>query len=165
MDEPIFKFAVSPGLENCGINFLPSRTHDSDTGWDCKCANINGLTLRAGQYSKIDLGFRVFSPPGYWLELRPRSSSFAKKYLHALYGVLDYSWEGECIFACQYLPDISSLAQDLFISFGEAIGQMVPIKRQEMKVELISNEEYDKLCKERNGSRGANGFGSTDKGK
>src|SRR5208282_5678509 len=72
-ERPLFQFAISPEVANCGIDFLPHRTHDTDTGWDVKCADLK-VVLRAGLYAKIDLGFRVFSPPGYWLELRPRSS-------------------------------------------------------------------------------------------
>jgi dUTPase len=160
-DRPTFKFAILPEIADLGVDFLPFRTHYSDTGWDVKCAEHKGITLRAGQYAKISLGFRVFSPPGYWLELRPRSSSFAKKQLHALYGVIDQGWEGPCLFACQYLPDINSMGKDLVINFGEAIGQLVPMERQEMKVELISNEQYDELCKARAGTRKDGGFGST----
>ena len=52
---------------------------------------------------------------------------------------------------------------DLVINWGDALGQLIPVKRQEMIVEGISNEEYDQLCKERGHSRGANGFGSTSK--
>ena len=34
-----------------------------------------------------------------------------------------------------------------------------------MKVKQISNKEYDQKCKNRNGSRGEGGFGSSDKQK
>jgi dUTPase len=107
------------------------------------------------------LGFRVFAPEGWWLELRPRSSTFAKKQLHCLYGVIDEDYEGECLFACQYIPDISTMGNDLTIGSGDAIGQLVPVRRQEMKVEMVTNEEYEKFCKERSASRGTGGFGST----
>jgi dUTP pyrophosphatase len=160
-ETPVFKFAIEEGLENIGFSFLPKRAHETDTGWDVRAAE--SFILRAGQYAKIPLGFRVLAPKGYWLELRPRSSSFAKKKLHCLYGVIDESYEGKCIFACQYIPDVSSIVNDLKIEIGEAIGQIIPIKRQEMKVETVTNEEYETLCKERNSSRGDGGFGSTNK--
>jgi dUTP pyrophosphatase len=158
---PVFKFAIKNNLTDytTSLTFLPTKAHQEDTGWDVRAAE--SFTLRAGQYAKIPLGFRMFAPPGYWLELRPRSSSFVKKQLHALYGVIDETWEGQCLFACQYIPDISAMGQDLEIKFGDAIGQIIPIKRQEMMVENISNEEYDRLCNERKGSRGVGGFGST----
>lgn len=158
---PIFRFALS---DMANSNFLPTRGTSQATGWDVRAAVEEPLVLRAGQYAKISLGFRMFSPPGWWMEIRPRSSTFVKKQLHCLYGVIDEDYEGEMIFACQYIPDISGLGKDITINYGDAIGQLIPIRRQEMKVEIVSNEEYNALCKERNHSRGQGGFGSTDKG-
>jgi len=157
---PIFKFAVRKDLINSEISFEPRKAHDDDTGWDVKCAK--SISIKAGQYAKIPLGIRVFAPTGWWLELRPRSSTFTKKQLHCLYGVIDNGFESEICFAAYYCPDISSLGQDLKINFGDAIGQLIPIKRQEMKVEIITNEDFETLCKERNATRGIGGFGSSD---
>lgn len=154
---PVFKFLTEESQDI----FLPSKTHESDTGWDVR-SRSKEIVLRAGQYAKIPLGFRVFAPEGWWLELRPRSSSFAKKQLHALYGVIDESYENELVFACQFLPDINAMGQDLVIKSGEAIGQIIPVKRQNMIVEQVSKEEYAKLTKQRNSARGTGGFGSTD---
>jgi len=157
---PTFKFATTESAKKySNISFLPKRAYKDDTGWDVKAAQ--SFTLRAGQYAKIPLGFRVFAPPNFWLELRPRSSSFAKKQLHCLYGVIDEGYQNELVFACQLIPDVSAMAQDLIIEVGDAIGQIIPVRRQEMKVEIITNEEYEKLCKERNSSRATGGFGST----
>ena len=158
---PVFRFAVRNDLIDCGINFFPSKAHENDTGWDVKAAET--VILRAGQYAKIPLGFRTLAPKGYWLEIRPRSSSFAKKQLHALYGVLDEGWEGQNIFACQYIPDLSAMGKDLTIEFGDAIGQIIPVKRQEMIVQNISNEEFACLSEERKSARGTGGFGSSDR--
>jgi dUTPase len=161
MDTPIFKFAMRSDLVD-DHKFHPQKATEKDTGWDVRSAS-KSITLRPGQYAKISLGFRMFSPAGWWMELRPRSSSFVKKQLHCLYGVIDEQYEAECIFACQYIPDLSALGKDLTISFGDAIGQIIPVKRQDMKVEIISNEEYETLCEKRQGTRGAGGFGSTSK--
>lgn len=154
---PIFKFALNDGVSEI---HLPTRGSERATGWDVR--SVDRLLIRPGEYVKITLGFRMLCPPGWWMELRPRSSSFAKKNLHALYGVIDEDYEGQCIFAAQYLPTQQVIAP-LEIQEGEAIGQIIPVRRQEMIVERVSNEEYEKLCKERNTSRGAGGFGSTSK--
>lgn len=154
---PIFKFALAEGLIDI---YLPTPGTDKATGWDVR--SIQDVTIKPGEYAKIPLGFRMFAPPGWWLELRPRSSTFAKKHLHALYGVIDEDYEGQCVFACQYIP--LSLDKDdspIIIKTGESIGQVIPVKRQVMKVERVSNEEYEKICKERSASRGTGGFGST----
>lgn len=151
---PIFKFVLNEDLSD---QFLPTRGTELATGWDVRSAQ--DLTLEYGQYAKIPLGFRVFIPPGWWLELKPRSSSFTKKSLHALYGVIDEDYFGQMIFACQYLP--SNTDEKLEIKFGDAIGQLIPVVRHEMKVERINNEEYENLCKASKTTRGAGGFGST----
>lgn len=180
---PTYKFALREDLKN-NLEFLPTRGEPKASGWDVKCAEKNGVKLRPGQKAKIKLGFRGFCPEGWWYELKPRSSTFGKKDLHSLYGTIDELYEGELVFACQYIPEFnvtqagllrygefSSDGTDLAtlknfpileINFGEAIGQIIPVRRQEMQVEFISNEEYDRLCSERNGVRGTGGFGSTD---
>jgi dUTP pyrophosphatase len=161
-ETPIFKFAICDyvgPLDLTQKHFLPTKAHREDSGWDVRSSK--SISLRAGQYARIPLGFRMFAPAGWWLELRPRSSSFAKKQLHCLYGVIDNHYENELMFACQYIPDVSALGNDLVIEFGEAIGQIIPIRRQEMLVENISNEEFARLTDERKGSRGIGGFGSS----
>lgn len=155
---PTFIFAIKEGLSDI---YLPVKGSELATGWDVRATEQ--LLIKAGEYAKIPLGFRVLCPPGWWLELRPRSSSFAKKNLHALYGVIDEDYEGQVVFACQYLPEKSEVPGYLAIQEGEAVGQIIPIRRQEMIVGKVSNEEYEKLCKQRNASRGSGGFGSTSK--
>lgn len=158
MITPNFRFALRDDLDS---NFLPTRGSSQATGWDVKAAwtNHEDYSIMPGEYVKIPLGFRVIAPYGWWLELRPRSSTFGKKHLHALYGVIDEDYEGECLFAC-YLPKSE---QPLALPFGEAIGQIIPVERVPMIVSSISNEEFDKLVAARGYNRGAGGFGSTDK--
>src|SRR5574337_84529 len=150
---PRFKFAIKEGFSEI---YLPTKGSERASGWDVR--STDQLIIRAGEYAKIPLGFRMFCPPGWWAELRPRSSSFAKKNLHALYGVIDEDYEGQLVFACQYLPEKSDVPGYLVIQEAEAVGQIIPVRRQEMIVERVTNEEYEKLCKERNTSRGAGGF-------
>lgn len=160
---PIYKFALREDLKN-NPEFLPTKGESLASGWDVHIAfenEIKTLIVKPFEYIKIPLGFRAFCPSGWWFELKPRSSSFVKKSLHALYGTIDQTFEGQAIFAAQYIP--KNAFEQLTLTHGEAIGQIIPIKRQEMIIENISNEEYDALCKDRNSSRGAGGFGSTDK--
>ena len=122
---PVFKFALVEGLSD---HFLPVKGSEKASGWDVH--STCDVIMHADDYAKIPLGFRIFAPPGWWLELRPRSSSFAKKNLHALYGVIDEDYEGELVFACQYLPDGGPQQNPqeplnyvpLKIKAGEAIG-------------------------------------------
>jgi dUTP pyrophosphatase len=159
---PNFRFALNEGLDS---SFLPTRGSERATGWDVRSTQT--IVINAGEYVKIDLGFRTLAPNGWWLELRPRSSSFAKKNLHTLYGVIDEDYEGKMVFACQFSPNpkdvIPGTNLSLSILKGEALGQLIPVRRQEMTVEQVSNEEFDLLCKARGLARGAGGFGSTSK--
>jgi len=79
-----------------------------------------------------------------------------------LTGTIDFSYEDQLLLAAQFLPDVCSLGKELNIKFGEALGQIIPYRLQNMEVNSISNEEFEKLCKERNGTR-KGGFGSTTK--
>ena len=164
---PIYKFAIREDLRDNPISFLPERAEPNASGWDVKAAQTTKLAiiLSSGQYVKIPLGFRVFCPDGWWLELKPRSSTFAKKNLHCLYGTIDTDFEGQLLFAVQYIADPiinGGILEDRIIEFGEPIGQIIPVKRKEMFVQQVSNDFFDHLCKERNAKRGPGGFGSTD---
>jgi dUTPase len=161
-DTPIFKFALRDDLEG-DKRFLPKRATSVSTGWDVCCAQEDRkpIVLRPGRYIKIPLGFRTIAPQGWWLQLAPRSSTFAKKSLHCLYGVLDNDWVGFSVLAAQYVPDINALGKDLILEFGEPIGQLIPFRLETMIVEEVSNEGFDDFCKLQDNRRGVQGFGET----
>jgi len=168
---PIFKFAIREDLKDSEFDFLPQKATPRSSGWDVRAAIKSPfIDIEYGEIVKIPLGFRAFCPDGWWLELKPRSSTFVKKRLHCLYGTIDEDYEGELILAAQFIPHligynntIAGNFDKLRIMFGEALGQIIPVRRQEMIVDRVSNEEYDALCKQRNAERGAGGFGSTGK--
>ena len=155
---PRFRFAVREGLDD---SFLPTRSEPFATGWDVCCAEKDGVILKPFDRKLISLGFRMYAPEDYWLELRPRSSTFAKKGLHCLYGVIDEHYPNELMLAVQFInPGAFSISTRMTIPFGEKIAQVIPVKRRDMVVEGISNEEIDKLYEGRNSVR-TGGFGST----
>jgi dUTPase len=170
---PEFKFAVREDIEDIG-KFLPTKAKSHDTGWDVRCAEPDGVVLEPFDCACIPLGIRMYAPEGWWLELRPRSSTHAKKHLNCLYGVIDEGYENELLLSCQWLPPLVTAQrycgittpgypseEKLIIEYGERIGQVRPINRELMAVSGITNEEFDNLCKIRNGERGTGGFGST----
>lgn len=173
MSNPIYKFALREDLKD-NKEFLPTRAEPKATGWDVRAAILDGkpLVLKPLQKVTIPLGFRGFCPAGFWYELKPRSSTFGKKSLHSLYGTIDETYEGELVFACQYIPELKLtenylqtwyeyLHHELTINFGDAIGQLVPVRRQEMDVLELSNEEYNNETTQRDAVRREGGFGST----
>jgi dUTP pyrophosphatase len=168
---PEFVFSIRENLDD---SFTPTRGDSHSTGWDV-CA-AEDVVLHPTERALIPLGIKCFAPPGYWLELRPRSSTFGKKSLHALYGVIDESYEGELLFACQWIPSfhdevyindsdaiIDYFSHTIKIEKGERIGQLVPVKRQEMSVKVVPYDVFRTLCDARGLARGAGGFGSTGK--
>lgn len=184
---PVYKFAIREDLlDVTEFSFLPTRAEPKATGWDVRAAFPDRKSVIVKPFQKlfIPLGVRGFCPDGWWYEIKPRSSSYAKKHLNALYGTIDETYEGELIFACQYIPtvpyktlhDRDGLSWDeaeewsefcgtheLKIDFGDAIGQIIPRERQEMTVQSISNAEYVADCVTRDATRREGGFGSTGK--
>ena len=158
---PEFKFALVDEAKG-DKNFIPSRAEPMASGWDCRAMLETPLLVKPFDYVKISLGFRAICPNGWWLKINPRSSTFTKKQLHALYGVADHSYEGQYFFCAQFIPDENT--SSLQINPGDAIAQLIPVRLERMIVSEVSNEEYDSICKERGGLRGAGGFGSSDKG-
>lgn len=145
-------------------DFLPTRSEPLATGWDVRCADPKGIDLVCEGYVKIPLGIKVFSPSGWWLQLKPRSSTFAKRHIHSLYGTIDEAYEGQMFFCGQYIPDsheIVNINSPKRIEFGDRIGQLIPVRREEMLVSSVTEEEFQKLSEDRNAERKAGGFGST----
>ena len=153
---PTFKFLVLDGL---GDEFLPTKAEPNATGWDVRAAEYT--CLFSYETKKISLGIRCFAPSGFWLELRPRSSTYAKKNLSSLYGVIDEGYENVLLFACKWIPNPDD-GDKLIINKGDRIGQLVPVRRQEMIVEKVTESEFNELCASRGSLRGLGGFGSTD---
>ena len=173
---PEFKFAIREDLKDTGDIFLPTRGEGKASGWDVRAAQEDRkpIIIKAGQYVRIPLGFRAFCPEGWYYRLNPRSSTFAKKHLNCLYGVIDETYALELVLAVQYIPSfnlsddsasnprlaIETTDRCVTINFGDAIGQIIPVYRQEMMVTGIDNETFEALCVDRNAER-KGGFGST----
>jgi len=166
IDPPFFHFALREDLKD-DLRFIPTKGEPLATGYDVRAAQLdrNPIIIKAGQYAKVPLGFRSYCPDGWYYQLHPRSSSFAKKYMHNLIGIIDESWEGITTLVAQYLPDVCSLGKDLVINFGDPIAQIIPVKRLDVTVIPLSNQQYDEKCIRRNAVRKTGGFGSTSEGK
>lgn len=172
---PTFAFSLRPELEKLceeynktaetklsPVDFIPTRSKELDVGYDVRCADLNGHVVKPGAYVKIDLGFRMFAPAGWWLFLPPRSSTFTKLKLHSLYGTIDPNYENYMAFAAQYLPDVNDMTKaDVKINFGDRVAQVIPMERHSMERLVWSPEEYEKQVIERGWSRGISGFGGS----
>lgn len=156
---PDFKFCLAAGAND---EYLPTRAENKATGYDVRAWIPHTIELEPGQKAIIPLGIRCFAPEGWWLALESRSSMFTKFDLITLDGVIDEQYEGSICFACKYLPQADRVkTPNLFIQPGQRIGQLIPVRREEMLVTKISEDEFQALCAARNGKRGAGGHGST----
>jgi dUTPase len=153
-----FKFCLLNDLDD---SFLPTRSDTEATGWDVRSAI--DLEIAPNEYFKIPLGFKAFPPRGWWFQLHPRSSFFIKKSMHTLVGIIDETYPLEVVLAGQYLPtDTNGFPEDSIakISKGERVGQIIPVRREEMLITKVTSEEFDALCERRNAKR-SGGFGSS----
>lgn len=157
MNFPIFKFCLNEGVNE---NFLPKQGTPLSTGYDVK--STEHLILKPFERKLINLGIRCIIPDGWWLDLRPRSSTFAKKKLHCLQGVIDVDYSGQILLAVQYIPEADN-TEVLEIKIGDPIGQLIPVERKQMITTIISKEDFEAEVSMRNDARGSGGFGSTSK--
>lgn len=185
MKNPVFNYAVTENiinhcpfiLENKEIkaeDFIPTRVRPKDTGYDVRCAEngeirlsdnevVHGLELKPGCYFKMKLGFRFLPQEGWWLNLVPRSGTFINKYIHALYGVIDETYENEFCFVGQFIPNACELlsTKQFIIPFGARIAQVVVVPRYDQETRSISNVQMDEMYKERNADRKLGDYGSS----
>ena len=166
LEEKCAKYNTEHGTKYVPNDFLPVRAEALYTGWDVRCADYPSIDLRPEHYFKIPLGFKIFLPKGWWMKLVPRSSTFTKGHIQALYGVIDESYEGEVFLSGQYAPDSRDdivANRPYKICFGDRIAQLIPVRRQNMICTSVSPDYFKMKCDERGALRGAGGFGSTGK--
>lgn len=153
---PNYIFALREDLK-LNKEFLPKQAEPDATGYDVRCAAKENVVLSNGQMFKIPLGFRVYCPDGWWLELNPRSSTFIKRELITLTGIIDQCFPGEVHIVGKFFSNEKKFIE---IEVGDLIGQLIPVKLQKMNVDETSNENIEELFKNRNSVR-KDGFGST----
>jgi dUTPase len=165
---PCFKFNILGDLDE---SFMPTQGSLYATGYDVKSSE--DVDVHIGRYAKIPLGIKCIAPKGWWLELRPRSSTFTKLNLHCLYGVVDEDYEGQIFLAVQYIPPFRTESNGAYAVLGEGeeevlkikkgdrVGQIVPVKRHEVIFSHVTEEEFEVARNERAFDRGDGGFGSS----
>ena len=161
---PQFIFCRSVLSDHVDGSFLPSKQNANDTGYDVKACILDdqgqpgSITLHPDQAFKIDLGIRTIAPPGWWVQVNARSSTFAKLHLVCLVGVVDNGYEGAMMLAGKYLPPNEAT---ITINHGDRVGQLIPMRLEQMDCLWVSDEEFDNQSKARHNTRGTGGFGSS----
>ena len=127
---------------------LPRYATEHAAGLDIVAAE--DVTLQPGQRRAVATGFSIEIPPGYEVQVRPRSGLALKHGVTCLNtpGTIDSDYRGEVKVI------LANLGSEPFVARrGERIAQLVPAP-----VLRASFEEVDVLGETR---RGSGGFGST----
>ena len=132
---------------------LPSYATAGAAGMDLIAAVQESLTLQPGGRTLVPTGLRVALPPGYELQVRPRSGLAFKNgiILPNSPGTIDEDYRGEVGVIMLNAGD-----QPFVITRGMRIAQAVVAP-----VERVSRDECDELDET---ERGTGGFGSTGTG-
>ena len=135
-------------LPNSGGLPLPAYASDGAAGMDVVAAE--SLTLKPGQRAAVATGMAFAIPPGWEIQVRPRSGLALKHGVTCLNtpGTIDSDYRGEVKVI------LANLGDEYFeVKRGDRIAQLVPAQVQ--RAVLIEAYELDETV------RGDGGFGST----
>ena len=127
---------------------LPAYATNGAAGMDVVAAE--DIVLGPGERHAVATGFAIAIPPGFEVQVRPRSGLALKHGITCLNtpGTIDEDYRGEVKVI------LANLGSEPFeVRRGERIAQLVPAPVQ--KAEFAEVEELDKT------HRGGGGFGST----
>ena len=135
-------------LPNSGGLPLPAYASEGAAGMDVVAAE--SVTLRPGQRAAIATGMAFAIPPGWEIQVRPRSGLALKNGVTCLNtpGTIDSDYRGEVKVI------LANLGDEYFeVKRGDRIAQLVPAQVQ--RAVLAEVDELDET------RRGSGGFGST----
>src|SRR5947209_9537385 len=127
---------------------LPARATEHAAGMDVVAAE--SLTLAPGARHAVATGFAIAIPPGYEVQVRPRSGLALKHGVTCLNtpGTIDEDYRGEVKVILANLGDAP-----FEVVRGERIAQLVPAPVQKARFREVADLDET--------ARGAGGFGST----
>ncbi|KKM69020.1 hypothetical protein LCGC14_1455080, partial [marine sediment metagenome] len=122
-----------------------------DAGFDLFNATNETLTVAPYQSIQVNAGIRVKIPDGYCGLIRARSSTFFKKKLFVVSGLIDNGYTGP-IFSFIWHPNLEHIDRPVLIKPWESLSQLIIVSSPILNViEGIMPETV----------RGDRGFGST----
>ena len=135
-------------LPNGGGLPLPAYASDGAAGMDVVAAET--LTIRPGTRHAVATGFAMAIPPGYEVQVRPRSGLALKHGITCLNtpGTIDSDYRGEVKVILANLGD-----ESFDIKRGDRIAQLVPAP--------VQRATFAEVTTLSDTARGAGGFGST----
>lgn len=152
--------SISDDLPFVGLPELgPTRAYADDAGLDLYVSERT--TLIWGEFKDVPLGINVALPEWSWGFLVGRSSTFRKRGVEVMPGIIDTGWRGELFAACIWRPDqlrdedIIQNPGSYTLEAGERIAQLIIIPNGTRDVTPV---RVDVLPPH---ARGENGFGSS----
>ncbi|RYF05800.1 MAG: dUTP diphosphatase [Deltaproteobacteria bacterium] len=129
---------------------MPARMTDQAAGYDLAAAIDAPLVLQPGARAMVGCGFALQLPPGYEVQIRPRSGLAAKHGITILNapGTIDADYRGEVRVLL-----INHGQQAYTLEPGCRIAQMVLGRLVDVALQTVSSLD--------DSDRGASGFGST----
>jgi len=127
---------------------LPFRATEGSTGYDLyACLDVGDLSI-GSEPVRVPTGIAIETPPGYDVQIRPRSGLSAKGVM-VTFGTIDADYRGELIVTMYTL----SHSEPHIIHDGDRIAQLVISRMAD-----VTLEEAEELGAT---ARGAGGHGST----
>ena len=129
---------------------LPPPAYATEGAAGMDIVSAVDTTLAAGARAAIETGFAIAIPPGYEVQVRPRSGLALKHGVTCLNtpGTIDSDYRGEVKVI------LANLGQEPFvITRGDRIAQLVPAPVQRAVLDEVDSLEDT--------ARGSGGFGST----
>jgi deoxyuridine 5'-triphosphate nucleotidohydrolase len=177
MSETLFAYKVGSSFGIQTVTFvsehrdlLPTLSHATDTGFDCKCA-LQNAEIAPKSYQKIPLGFRcLFAETAFntfGASLRGRSG-LASRGILAHVGTIDHEYTGEVsAILFNFSEDAITFKMgdriaQLVIEWSEIRGSFFDFKTNSYipsDVYEMTRQEFESETAKR--KRGENGFGST----
>lgn len=140
---------IHPDCKNPSPIAPPAK--DGDVGMDLKCWILEGkLVIKPHEMLDIRTGVFIKLPSGYWADIRPRSSTFAKRKLFIMGGTIDCGYTGEISI---YIWNPTNEPHEVIN--GDRLAQLVVGQIFTPKIEMVDRLPIT--------DRADTGFGSTDK--
>jgi deoxyuridine 5'-triphosphate nucleotidohydrolase len=140
---PVLKFEKTHELAK-----LPSKNHESDTGYDVYSIEDKIIPARSSNVVGVGLKFASI-PEGYWVKVESRSGLGFKHGIMAHPGIIDCGYRGDAGIKLYNLTDT-----DYQVKTGDRIAQFAVYMNFSMPIEWGTVEES---------ARGDKGFGSSGK--
>lgn len=129
----------------------PSQSDPDDSGWDLYVSEDVDVWDTP---TLIKTGVAVELPPGWEIQVRPRSSAAMKRNLHVVFGTVDNGYRGEIgLIAWLQLPHTAQAP--LRLKIGDRVGQVCVCPTYRVRW-----TQADELS---GSARGTNAYGSSGK--